>query len=588
MMPRMSLRRMMAQGGQEVREQLERAHAQRQAAAEGPADAPGDAIAARAPDVPDDGQGTAGNSDRPALSGQSLLNKLAPPAAAPIGSHPSSAPRIRSVQGFGRGRPAVVEHLVTSDLDIIPPEHGLSSAEVKQLVEVTPREDLHALADSLAETLGIEAGYGTGPTLAEAIDSGAHEHLVFLESPATDAEDSSDARQRLSVDVRDVALFAAAAGEGESHLLNALIAEMALCKASDLHIVEGQAPAFRIGNLIQRIHHDPITKLHVLTLLKVLLKPEHFAEMEARSRRLEEQLNAAGTDVMAEMDVMYEDPRTGTRYRCNIAAADGAYALAIRALPKDVIPLRELGLPRCTEDIPTTSHGLIVVAGATGAGKTTTLASILDDYAGRAFEKIVTLEDPIEYHFSPTLRSIVVQRQIGRDTFTYATGVRSALRQDPDVIVVAETRDTETLVALLEAAQTGHLCLTTLHAGSAADAIRRMIEMFDANKRGNIAAQLSGVLRQVYFQVACPQPNGGVLRLFEAVPVTDAVAANIAAQQFHELNDSCRRAALENWGLTLEQAVSAALKGGSVDPRVAISLLPAEARKSLTINMGRF
>jgi twitching motility protein PilT len=591
----MSLRRMMAQGGQEVRNQLlERAAAQRQAAAASTEEmsVDSDAVAQGNTTAALVANGNGGSSA--ARTGSLVLLDEVPLQDASDGSKASvrsvrpSAPEIRTVRKFGAPRPSLYQG-ARDDEESDAIGGGLSGAEVQAFAESTPKEELHAMADMLAQQLGVESGYGSGPTLGDAIDSPERGHLVFLDG--TDPESASEGEDsgRLSADVRDVALFAAAPGEGQSHLLNALLAEMALCKASDLHIDEGKAPAFRVGNLVQRIHHDPITKMHVLTLLSVLLKPEHYADMEARSRRLEAELNAAGTDIMSEMDVMYEDKRTGTRYRCNIATADGAYTLAIRALPKDIIPLREIGLPRCTEDVLGIPHGLIVFAGATGAGKSTTQASMLSYYGEHAWEKIIALEDPIEYRYSDSkrYRATFVQRQIGKDTFTYATGVKSALRQDPDVIVVAETRDTETLAALLEAAQTGHLCFTTIHAGSAADAIRRMIEMFDAQKRGNVAAQLAGVLRQVYFQVACPRSNGGVMRLFEAVPVTDAVTANISNQQFNELDDSCRRASLEDGGVTLEQSVKAAVSSGAVDVRVAMSFLPADARAGIASNMGR-
>ena len=591
----MSLRSMMARSSHEVRMQLEAAAAQRRAASGEATSVPAPAGVESVPaHAAANGNGAAhvdsnGSGNGHAPSGLALIEPVPLPVAGDaFGASPRirpPAPAMRSVQSFGATRStpfnsaAEIDDLVTT---------GLSGAEVQDLAASLPKEELHAMAESVAASLGLEAGYGTGPTLGEAIESPEGGRLVFLDG-ADPASLDGPAPERLSADLRDVTLFAAAPGEGQSHLLNALLAEMTLCRASDLHIDEGQAPAFRIGNLVQRLHHDPLTKMQVLTLLRVLLKPEHYAEIEARSRRLEEELNAAGTDIMAELDVMYEDKRTATRYRCNIATADGAYTLSIRALPKDIIPLRELGLPSCTKEIIRISHGLVVVAGATGAGKSTTLASMLADYGEQAYEKIITLDDPIEYRYTDhtRYRSTFVQRQIGKDTFTYSTGVKAALRQDPDVIVVAETRDTETLSALLEAAQTGHLCFTTIHAGSAADAIRRMIEMFDAEKRGNVAAQLGGVLRQVYFQVACPRPNGGVVRLFEAVPVTDAVAANVSSQQFNELDDSCRRAALECDGVTLEQSVRTAVHSGSVEARIAMTYLSADERAGMAGTMGR-
>ncbi|MGI8549059.1 MAG: type IV pilus twitching motility protein PilT [Gemmatimonadaceae bacterium] len=610
MTPRMSLRRMMAQGGQEVREQLVRARAQR--LAESPA---GEAlqvskhmdngVSATAPGFGYEGiapYAGNGNGNGESYSGLAIIDDVLPPNGLPAGiasvppANPvrikSSVPEIRTVRAFGAPRPPLNDGLVGVDVDAPSSiEEGLTSEEVQALAEATPRADLHALAKSLAAVMGVEAGYGTGPTLAEVIESPGSGRLVFLDGTEPEDDLGDVDGERLSVDVRDVTLFAAAPGEGQSHLLNALLAEMSLCKASDLHIDEGRAPAFRVGNLVQRIHHDPITKMHMLTLLRVLLKPEHYAEMESRSRRLEQELNAAGTDVMAELDVMYEDKRTGTRYRCNIATAEagGAYTLAIRALPSNIIPLREIGLPQCVYEIIEMPHGLVVIAGATGAGKSTTQASMLAYYGEQAWEKIVSLDDPIEYRYNDPkrYRATFVQRQIGRDTFNYATGVKAALRQDPDVVCVAETRDTETLNAILELGNTGHLCFTTLHASSAADAIRRMVEMYDPSKRGNIAAQLAGVLRQVYFQVACPRSDGGVTRLFEAIPVTDAVAANIGNQQWNELDDSCRRAALEHRGITLEQSVKAAVSSGSVDSRVAMSFLSPEARAGIVGNMGR-
>jgi twitching motility protein PilT len=212
-----------------------------------------------------------------------------------------------------------------------------------------------------------------------------------------------------------------------------------------------------------------------------------------------------------------------SRIRANVFKQRGTYAAALRILSYEVPTPESLGIPKSVVDLTMKKRGLVLVTGATGSGKSTTLASLIEVIANRDRKNIITLEDPIEYLHS-NKRAIVSQREIGCDTQSYANALRAALRQDPDVILVGEMRDLETISTAITAAETGHLVFSTLHTNSSADAIDRMIDVFPPHQQQQIRIQLAGVLEGVIAQQLMPRSDtNGRIAAFEVLLANSAV-----------------------------------------------------------------
>jgi len=253
--------------------------------------------------------------------------------------------------------------------------------------------------------------------------------------------------------------------------LDAILREGVGRKASDIHLKTGAPPVFRVsGTLTPWDEVAPIDRDAMAALARALLKDYH-------GQRLEREL---------QVDVGYGHPELG-RFRVNVFYQRGEIQAALRLIPARVRQIRELNLPPVIERIASERRGLVLVTGTTGSGKSTTLAAIID-YINRTVDRhIITIEDPIEYLHRDE-RSIVTQREIGADCLTFAAGLQGALRQDPDVILVGEMRDLETIETAILAAETGHLVMSTLHTLDAAETITRVIQAFpDAISRVELA-----------------------------------------------------------------------------------------------------
>jgi twitching motility protein PilT len=278
-------------------------------------------------------------------------------------------------------------------------------------------------------------------------------------------------------------------------------------QASDLHLREGEAPVVRIDGHLRRLGDDVITDL--MGLLN--LEPQ-----AARSV-----IEGGSLDRSIEF---------GEGYRARVHVYRTAHGLAgaVRFLPNSPPPLSTLGIPVPLDDVLQLPHGLVIVCGSTGSGKSTTLASMAEEAATRRSLAIVTLESPIEYRLQGGDASIIRQREVGRDVPDFAAGLRDALREDPDIIVVGEMRDPETIALALTAAETGHLVLATLHSGSAASAIDRIVDAYPPGRQGQIRAQLADVLRVVLAQRLLPRARGsGRTLAVEVLRVNHAAASMI-------------------------------------------------------------
>lgn len=277
-------------------------------------------------------------------------------------------------------------------------------------------------------------------------------------------------------------------------------------KASDLHITVGVPPVLRINGTLTKLNLPQLTPRETEDIVKDLLSSEQL-------RRLEEN---------GDIDLSYSVKGLG-RFRINAYKQRGTYGLAIRSVALKIPSLDELGLPEILKDLAMKTRGLILVTGPTGSGKSTTLASMIDLINSKRNCHILTLEDPIEYLHKHN-RSIVNQREIGHDAVSYASALKAALREDPDVILVGEMRDLETIQIAITAAETGHLVLSTLHTIGAAKTIDRIVDVFPPYQQQQIKVQLSNVLEGVISQQLIPRKdNTGRVVATEVMIATPAI-----------------------------------------------------------------
>jgi twitching motility protein PilT len=265
---------------------------------------------------------------------------------------------------------------------------------------------------------------------------------------------------------------------------------------------------------------------------------------------------------LGEYDCAYTVPGL-SRFRVNIFRQRGTVSLALRTIPFGIPPFDSLGLPEVTREILRRPQGLVLVTGPTGSGKSTTLAAMVDEINRTMQKHVITLEDPIEYLHAHR-QSIVVQREVGLDTKSFATGLRAALREDPDVILVGEMRDLETISTAMTAAETGHLVLATLHTPDAAQTIDRIIDAFSPSQQVQIRYQLASVLVAVYAQRLLPHRSGrGRVAAFEVLVNVPAVANLIRTEKVHQLKSVMQTGA--RYGMrTLEQDLNRLVAEGKV------------------------
>lgn len=274
-------------------------------------------------------------------------------------------------------------------------------------------------------------------------------------------------------------------------------------KASDVHLVRGLTPRYRVDGEIREMDERILTAQQCEDFARELAGAEY-----AKAR------------VVGEADLALFI--SGTRCRLNLFQQQGAWSAAIRLLNEHIPDFHELGLPAAAAEFPTYSQGLVLITGETGSGKSTTLAAILDQINRNESKHILTLEDPIEYVYKPK-RCVINQREVGKDTQSFAAGLRAALREDPDVILVGEMRDLETIETALTAAETGHLVFGTVHTNSAADSIDRIVDVFPAQRQQQIRLQLSMSLKAVLSQQLLPKVGGGRVLACEVMKTDGAI-----------------------------------------------------------------
>lgn len=270
-----------------------------------------------------------------------------------------------------------------------------------------------------------------------------------------------------------------------------LLRELLAHRASDIHLQAGSPPLGRVDGKLLPFGTQPLTPADTLALAQSILTPEQQEDFEYGH----------------ELDFAYSVPEVG-RFRCNLFRQRGAVGLVLRAVPGGLPGFEALGLPKeVMEQFATLPRGLVLVTGPTGSGKTTTVSSLIDHLNRHFAYHILTIEDPIEV-LHKNRRSLVVQREVGSDTRDFATALRHAVRQDPDVIVIGEMRDRETAEAALAAAQTGHLVISTLHTQDAVRTVSRIAEFFSPHERDGMRLQLAECLGGIVSQRLLPRADG--------------------------------------------------------------------------------
>jgi twitching motility protein PilT len=292
-----------------------------------------------------------------------------------------------------------------------------------------------------------------------------------------------------------------------SYSIDELLASMAEWNASDLHFTVGSSPAVRVNGELERISNLPsLTAQDTHQLLYRILSTE-------QQKRLEIERN---------LDISHSIPGVA-RFRVNVFFQREALGAAFRLIPEAIKTLEELGLPESLHELAERPRGLILVTGPTGSGKSTTLAALIDEINRTRSDHILTIEDPIEF-IHRHKNCIVNQREIGADATSFADALRAALRQDPDVILLGEMRDLETIATALTAAETGHLVFATLHTQSAPSTIDRVIDVFPGAQQEQVRMQLAGTLQAVVTQSLLPTADGtGRVPVTEILLPDDAV-----------------------------------------------------------------
>ncbi len=326
------------------------------------------------------------------------------------------------------------------------------------------------------------------------------------------------------------------------HLLELVIKN----KASDLHIQVGLPPMLRVDGKLSPVANTPVlTETQVENLVfsildddqkKVLLKDKEF-------------------------DFSFAFGDLG-RFRVNSFHERGNLAAALRLIPNQILTSEQLGLPAIVDTFADFPRGLVLVTGPTGSGKSTTLAALVDKINTERATHIITIEDPIEYAHS-SKKSVVVQREVHYDTFSFSAALRSSLRQDPDVVLIGEMRDLETISAAITIAETGHLVFATLHTNSAAQSIDRMIDVFPPHQQPQIRSQLSNILMAICSQRLVPTIGGGRVAAAEILVANSAVRNIIREGKSHQL-DAVIQTGADQGMQSMDRTLVSLIKAGTV------------------------
>ncbi|MDH3889600.1 MAG: type IV pilus twitching motility protein PilT [candidate division Zixibacteria bacterium] len=299
--------------------------------------------------------------------------------------------------------------------------------------------------------------------------------------------------------------------------LRELLEEMVKMNASDLHLTVGSPPVVRVDGKLVRLKQDMLNADQIKKLAYAMVSEKQKLKFEQNS----------------ELDFSF-GIESLSRFRCNMFMQRGNVAVALRQIPYEIMTFEALSLPKVIADFSRLPRGLVLVTGPTGSGKSTTLAAVIDKINKERPVHIITVEDPIEYlHRHQT--ALVNQREVYADTTSFAIALKYALREDPDVVLVGEMRDLETIESALSIAETGHLAFGTLHTNSAAESINRIVDSFPTNQQEQIRISLSFSIQAIISQALIPKIGGGRIVALEILVATPAVRALIRDDKVHQI-----------------------------------------------------
>lgn len=337
--------------------------------------------------------------------------------------------------------------------------------------------------------------------------------------------------------------------------------------ASDLHLHVDQSPTLRLNGKMVAVDGEKLTPHDTEELMKTItsLQNQEIAK------------TSGGVDFgFAFMDQ--------ARFRVSVLRSKGSYGMVLRQIPNQLFSLSEIGFPDMIKDLLARPRGLILVTGPTGSGKSTTLCSMLDWINTQTEGHIITIEDPIEYYHEHK-KCLVTQREVGTDVDTFDGAIRGAMRQDPDVILVGEMRDLETISAALTAAETGHLVLATLHTTGAARTIDRIVDAFPAETKEHIRTQLATSVVAVISQVLCEKKDGGRVAAFEIMVTSTSIAQLIRENKTFRINSDIQTGANKGM-ISLDMHLLSLYNKGLISAEEALvkSQIPEVMREKLTQN----
>ncbi|HEX6881783.1 MAG TPA: type IV pilus twitching motility protein PilT [Planctomycetota bacterium] len=337
-------------------------------------------------------------------------------------------------------------------------------------------------------------------------------------------------------------------------------------KASDLHLNPGRAPVLRIDGDLVSLEGPPLDDATAQALCREITDERHWQEVEGR-----------GT---TDFGLAHS---SGNRFRVSVLRQRGRYAAVLRQIPSRLLSFAEIGLPAACAELLRRPRGLVLVTGPTGSGKTTTLAAMIDWINANQDRHIVTIEDPIEYYHGHK-KGLVTQREIGADVSDFPEAIRRALRQDPDVILLGEMRDLETISSAITAAETGHLVFGTLHTTGSARTVDRMIDAFPAHQQEQIRAQLAVSIVAVISQVLLARKDGkGRVAAFEVMLMNPAIGNLIRKNETHKIQSTIQTSRRMGM-ITLDDHLLELVQKGVIERQVALDA--AQEPKDLELRLG--
>jgi len=395
---------------------------------------------------------------------------------------------------------------------------------------------------------GLDVVFATSAGRSSASAARAPQQVQQAPPPEISTSAVSASLQDSAPATRETSQHRLDSGVQFSRELSELVMRAVSSRASDIHLADDEPPYLRVDGQLQRVSDSPSLRVDSL-----------FSIDDGLERRI-----ASGASAEFSLDMNSQE-----RLRVSLYRTSSGLAAAIRLLPNQAPTLKSLNLPVALDSLAQVSHGLVLVCGATGSGKSSTLAGLARCALESRSIALVTLEDPIEFRLNSSNRSIVRQRQLGRDVVNFANGLRDALRGDPDVILVGELRDAETIRLAITAAETGHLVLASLHSGSASSCIERVIDAYPNEQRSQIRVQLADALRAVVVQKLLPSARGqGRVAVLEVLRLTHAVANVIREGKTAQLS-SIIQAGSRDGMISLERCLADCVQAGTITSQVA-------------------